>query len=331
MVASSCCGPRRWTASRRPSSAASEAGSSSARSPSSLSAWGWPACRATPRRSWVIGAFALAIAFASATQDIAIDAYAVEVLRREEQGIASGSADGVLPCRDARRGRRRRSPSRPRPRGRSSTCSSALLYLPFMVGELAGPGAGGPARPAAHACARRCGGRSWASSRQHRALEILAFVVLYKLSDNLTQALTRPFLVQAGFNDFDVGVATATIGQAAAILGTLVGGLLTDRDRPRPRAVDLRLSPDGRRTSATPPWPRWASTARSCTRRRPSSWARAGSAGGLRRAAAAAHAEALLRDAVRAALQPLHAAAHPVRARGRRAGGQPWAGATSSS
>ena len=64
---------------------------------------------------------------------------------------------------------------------------------------------------------------------QHRSLEILAFVVLYKLSDNLTQALTRPFLVQAGFNDFDVGVATATIGQAAAILGTLVGGLLTDR------------------------------------------------------------------------------------------------------
>ena len=40
---------------------------------------------------------------------------------------------------------------------------------------------------------------------QHRALEILAFVVLYKLSDNLTQALTRPFLVQMGFGDFDVG------------------------------------------------------------------------------------------------------------------------------
>src|SRR4029450_8783989 len=62
---------------------------------------------------------------------------------------------------------------------------------------------------------------------QHRALEILAFVVLYKLSDNLTQALTRPFLVQTGFNDFDAGVATATIGQAAAVLATFLGGLLT--------------------------------------------------------------------------------------------------------
>src|SRR5260370_17468697 len=64
---------------------------------------------------------------------------------------------------------------------------------------------------------------------QHRSLEILAFVVLYKLSDNLTQALTRPFLVQVGFNDFDVGVATATIGNAAAIAGTFLGGLLTER------------------------------------------------------------------------------------------------------
>jgi PAT family beta-lactamase induction signal transducer AmpG len=64
---------------------------------------------------------------------------------------------------------------------------------------------------------------------QHRALEILSFVVLYKLSDNLTQALTRPFLVQVGFNDFDVGVATATIGQASVVAGTFLGGVLTLR------------------------------------------------------------------------------------------------------
>ena len=72
-----------------------------------------------PEAVWVIGALALAIAFASATQDIAIDAYAVEVLRREELGLRQRRADGVLPCRHARRGRGRRSPSRPRPRGRS--------------------------------------------------------------------------------------------------------------------------------------------------------------------------------------------------------------------
>ena len=62
---------------------------------------------------------------------------------------------------------------------------------------------------------------------RHRALEILAFVVLYKLSDQLTQALTRPFLVQMGFDDFDVGEIASIIGQVATILGAFLGGVLT--------------------------------------------------------------------------------------------------------
>src|SRR5688572_25392687 len=44
-----------------------------------------------PETIWVIGALAFAIAIASASQDIAIDAYAVEVLHKEEQGAAVGA------------------------------------------------------------------------------------------------------------------------------------------------------------------------------------------------------------------------------------------------
>jgi PAT family beta-lactamase induction signal transducer AmpG len=64
---------------------------------------------------------------------------------------------------------------------------------------------------------------------QHRSLEILGFVVLYKLGDNLTQSLTGPFLVQVGFDDVDVGIGRTAVGQAAAIAGAFLGGLLTDR------------------------------------------------------------------------------------------------------
>jgi PAT family beta-lactamase induction signal transducer AmpG len=60
-----------------------------------------------------------------------------------------------------------------------------------------------------------------------RALELLAFVVLYKLADNLALALIRPFLVEMGYNDFDVGIATASIGLAATLIGTFLGGMLT--------------------------------------------------------------------------------------------------------
>ena len=48
-----------------------------------------------PDSLWVVGALALAIAFASATQDIAIDAYAVDVLRPDEQGVAVGARIAV--------------------------------------------------------------------------------------------------------------------------------------------------------------------------------------------------------------------------------------------
>ena len=72
-----------------------------------------------PEAVWVIGALALAIAFASATQDIAIDAYAVEVLRKEEHGPGGGSPHRLLPRGDARLGRGLDHPGRRRRRGRS--------------------------------------------------------------------------------------------------------------------------------------------------------------------------------------------------------------------
>ena len=44
-----------------------------------------------PEAIWVVGALAMATAIASATQDVVIDAYAVEALRKDEQGVASGA------------------------------------------------------------------------------------------------------------------------------------------------------------------------------------------------------------------------------------------------
>jgi PAT family beta-lactamase induction signal transducer AmpG len=60
-----------------------------------------------------------------------------------------------------------------------------------------------------------------------RAVEILAFVVLYKLSDQLTQALTRPFLIDMGYNADQRGVALATITLFATVGGAFVGGWVT--------------------------------------------------------------------------------------------------------
>jgi PAT family beta-lactamase induction signal transducer AmpG len=62
---------------------------------------------------------------------------------------------------------------------------------------------------------------------RHRALEILAFVFLYKFADQLTQALTRPFLIDMGFNADHRGIALATVGMVATIVGAFIGGWVT--------------------------------------------------------------------------------------------------------
>jgi PAT family beta-lactamase induction signal transducer AmpG len=180
-----------------------------------------------PHDVWVIGALTLLIAFASATQDIAYDAYTVEVLRPEEHGLAVGARAAFYRAAMLVSG------------GVSITWAGetswtfvnammALAYVPFMLVTWLAPEPEA-LPPPPRSLRDAVWGPFVGFLQQHRALEILAFVVLYKFSDNLTQALTRPFLVQVGFNDFDVGVATATIGQAAAVGGTVAGGLLTER------------------------------------------------------------------------------------------------------
>jgi MFS transporter, PAT family, beta-lactamase induction signal transducer AmpG len=187
----------------------------------------------------IIGAITLLTGLAAATQDIAIDAYAVDVLRREEQGAAVGARTALY-----------------RAAMFFSGGIAITLAAPFGVTAfgrtLHWPGSWGLVNLLLALCYLPCLWLTWRSPEaedavappprlrdavwgsflgflgQHRALEILAFVVLYKLSDNLTQALTRPFLVQVGFGPVDVGVAMATIGLAATLVGTVLGGLLTD-------------------------------------------------------------------------------------------------------
>ena len=55
-----------------------------------------------PETIWVVGAIALATAMASASQDIAYDAYTVDVLRPEEQGAAVGARTAMYRAAMAR-------------------------------------------------------------------------------------------------------------------------------------------------------------------------------------------------------------------------------------
>ncbi|MEM7353675.1 MAG: MFS transporter [Acidobacteriota bacterium] len=179
-----------------------------------------------PETPWVVAALALAIAFASASQDIAIDAYAVEVLEKNEQGAVVGARIAAYRAAMYVAG------------GLTITLAGAtswpltnvllaLLFLPMMlITWKAPPPSVEPAQP------QTLREAVWQPFLEflgrHRALEILAFVFLYKIADNLADGLLRPFLFDKGYSHFDRGFSLATLGLVGIVGGTFIGGLWTN-------------------------------------------------------------------------------------------------------
>jgi len=177
---------------------------------------------------WILGCAALWVAFASASQDIVIDAYRTDILKQEERGM--GAALTVFGYRLA------------------ILCSGALaliladqigwqntyflmagLMLVGMVTALASPEPESPAQvPSTLAEAvlrplRDLLGRPGAAT-------LLALVVLYKLGDALAESLGTTFLIRGvGFSPTDVGLVNKGLGLGALLVGALTGGVLLAR------------------------------------------------------------------------------------------------------
>jgi PAT family beta-lactamase induction signal transducer AmpG len=178
-----------------------------------------------PDAIWVVGAMALAIALASASQDVAYDAYAVEVLREDEQGPAVGAKIALYRAAMLVSG------------GFSITLAgrwgwpavNALLSIVYVAMLLITWLAPEPEEKTE--APRTLREAVWhpfiGFLARHRALEILAFVFLYKFADQLAQALTRPFLIDMGYDSDQRGVALSTIGMVATIVGAFIGGWVT--------------------------------------------------------------------------------------------------------
>jgi PAT family beta-lactamase induction signal transducer AmpG len=178
-----------------------------------------------PEAIWVVGAVALAIALASASQDIAIDAYAVDVLRPEEQGAAGGMRTAVYRLAMLVSGGAAISAAA-RIGWPAVNVLLALTYLPLMLLTWKSP------EPEMRVVAPR----TWREAiwepflgflGRPRALEILAFVCLYKIADQLAQSLTRPFLNDMGYNADQRGIALGTVSAIATVGGAMMGSWVT--------------------------------------------------------------------------------------------------------
>jgi len=174
-----------------------------------------------------IAALALALAFFSATQDIALNAYAVEILEPDEVGPASGLRIlwyrvGMLIS------------------GALAIFASewvpwpwvfaglGCLFVLFTLLTLAAP------RPrAAPAAPRSLAIAVWEPLRSYfsrpRALTVAVFLVFYKFGDNLGLSMVNPFLKDLCFSNAEIGLAVKTIGTASVIAGAGLGAALMTR------------------------------------------------------------------------------------------------------
>ncbi|HWZ84628.1 MAG TPA: MFS transporter [Thermoanaerobaculia bacterium] len=175
----------------------------------------------------VVAMLALFVAFGSASQDIVIDAYAVEVLERSEQGMAVGARTALARTAVLLSG------------AVSITVGQRLGWplvfagLALLFVPLAGIVLWSPepevVPPPPRTLRQAVFDPLIDLFRRSGALPILGFLVLYKFGENMATALIRPFLIQKCYVPEDVGLGTATIGLTLLITGTFVGGALTER------------------------------------------------------------------------------------------------------
>ncbi len=172
---------------------------------------------------------AVIVAFLSATQDIAFDAYSTDVLRDQER--AAGAAIKVLGYRLAMivsgglalvlAGSWL---------GWSNTyLLMAGLMLVCAIATVVAPEPEKVARPPRTLALAVVEPLSEFFSRKGAVL-ILLLIVLYKLGDAFAGALSTTFLLRgAGFSTEEVGTVNKIFGLAATILGALAGGSIMAR------------------------------------------------------------------------------------------------------
>ncbi|OGT66469.1 MAG: muropeptide transporter AmpG [Gammaproteobacteria bacterium RIFCSPLOWO2_01_FULL_47_190] len=182
-----------------------------------------------PRESiHIMGILALVIAFLSASQDVAFDAYRADMLTEKERGMGAGisvtayrialivSGAGVLIMAD-------------HIGWQAAFLIISLLFVFGMIGVYLGPDIGKEVKPPA-TLDEAVIQPFMEFLRRDSAWLFLLLIVLYKLGDAFAGTLTTVFLISGmDFSVSDVAVINKFIGLVMTIMGALLGGVLMFR------------------------------------------------------------------------------------------------------
>ncbi|MGH7914308.1 MAG: AmpG family muropeptide MFS transporter [Candidatus Binataceae bacterium] len=185
-----------------------------------------------------MGALALLVAFLSASQDIVIDAWRVEILKPEEQVPGAGMIQTGYRVAMLVAGAGSLMIAARAGWFAAYATMAALLSIGMLV-FLLGPE---PAPPPE--LARSRGGRSdalreWLATaivepfvdfmRRPGWLAILIFVLGYKLGEAMAGVMAMPLYISLGFSLDEIAAISKLVGFFATVIGALAGGLVAAR------------------------------------------------------------------------------------------------------
>lgn len=172
---------------------------------------------------WIVAFLAMLVSFFSASQDIVIDAYRREILRDEELGLGSSLAvngyrigmliSGAFALLLA------------------DSISWNLVYLLLASSLFIGIittllAANIKERIVPPQTLREAVIEPFTDYFKRKgAVEILAFILLYKIGDIMANTMLTPFILKMGFTKIDLATIAKTFGMAATIAGGLLGGV----------------------------------------------------------------------------------------------------------
>lgn len=176
----------------------------------------------------LIAAFALIVAFSSASQDIVIDAYRTDVLREKERG--AGAAVFVMGYRIAMLASGALALILSDNIGWHNTyLLMAVLMAIGVISAFFGPEPEEKIIPPKSLQEAILGPLKDYFSRRS-AVMLLFLIILYKLGDAYAGSLTTAFLIKGvGFTPTDVGTINKGLGLVSLIVGAMFGGALMAR------------------------------------------------------------------------------------------------------
>ncbi|MGH9750328.1 MAG: MFS transporter [Candidatus Polarisedimenticolia bacterium] len=170
-----------------------------------------------------VWALLLMFTIASASQDIAIDAYAIGLVAKGEEGVTNGYRLALYRVAVLLGGGGTMYLVRP------LGWTWVFLLIGFAFVALAFVSWLTPSVPVVHQPPREWARQFVAFLRRPGSLAVFAFILIYRTGDLVMGPMVKPFWVDRGMSTEEIGTISTIAGTVLGIIGTLIGGWVASR------------------------------------------------------------------------------------------------------